>query len=129
MYSKGGGKAGAHAYIQAADTIGSISFVLAQTYEHAKGRTFRRIHSATAMVGVSRFAHIPPGSVLFRVPDKVSQTNNFVDLSSASTLKFNELLREKKELLWAATVLNTVQRRGADNVNIVDLDDDDDVDD
>ena len=129
MYSKGGGKAGAHAYIQAADTIGSISFVLAQTYEHAKGRTFRRIHSATAMVGVSRFAHIPPGSVLFRVPDKVTQMNNFVDLSSASTLKFNELLREKKELLWAATVLNTVQRRGAKNVNIVDLDDDDDVDD
>ncbi|KAJ7192825.1 hypothetical protein GGX14DRAFT_406037 [Mycena pura] len=56
------------------------------------------------------------GSVLFRVPDKVTQTNNFVDLSSASTLKFNELLRDKKELLWAATVLNTVQRRGAGNM-------------
>ncbi|KAJ7192601.1 hypothetical protein GGX14DRAFT_578036 [Mycena pura] len=129
IYSKAGGKAGAHAFIEEADTIGSVSFVLAQTYEHAAGRTFRRVHSTSVMVGVSRFAHLPSGSILFRVPDKVTQgKQNFVELSSATTLKFKELLTEKKELLWAATVLNTVQRRGADNVNIVDIEEDDDVD-
>jgi hypothetical protein len=70
------------------------------------------------MVGVSRFAHVPSGSILFRVPDKVTLgKQNFVELSSATTLK--ELLTEKKGLLWAATVLNIVQRRGVDNVNIV----------
>ena len=98
IYSKAAGKAGAHAFIEEADTIGSVSFALAQTYEHAAGRTFRRVHSTSVMVGVSRFAHLPSGSILFRVPDKVTQgKQNFVELSSATTLKFKELLTEKKE--------------------------------
>ncbi|KAJ7211697.1 hypothetical protein GGX14DRAFT_362399 [Mycena pura] len=128
IYSKGGGKAGAHAFIPEADTIGSISFVLAQTYKHAGGRTFRRIHSNASMIGISRFAHLPSGSVLLRVADKVVLKGNFAELSSGTTSKFKELISEKKELLWAATVLNTVQRRGAENVNIVDMDGDDDAD-
>ncbi|KAJ7203238.1 hypothetical protein GGX14DRAFT_570120 [Mycena pura] len=131
MYAKGGGKAGAHAFIPQADSISPISFVLAQTYEHAGGRTFRRVHAgAAAMLGISRFAHVPAGSVLLRVPDTVATKPNQlqVELSSATTVKFRELLSEKDQLVWFTTVLNTVQRRGVDNVNIIDMDADDDVD-
>ncbi|KAJ7212984.1 hypothetical protein GGX14DRAFT_564031 [Mycena pura] len=130
LYAKGGGKAGAHAFISEADNIGPISFVFAQSYEHVGGHTFRRVHSGTAaMLGISRFAHIPAGSILLRVPDGVNMKQNFVELSSATTVKFKDLLGEKDRLVWMTTVLNTVQRRGADNVNIMDLDGDNDVDD
>ncbi|KAJ7189874.1 hypothetical protein GGX14DRAFT_580306 [Mycena pura] len=131
MYAKGGGKAGAHAFIPQVDSIGPISFVLAQTYEHAGGRTFRRVHAgAAAMLGISRFAHAPAGSVLLRVPDTVTIKPNQlqVELSPATTVKFRELISEKAQLVWFTTVLNTVQRRGAGNVNIINMDADEDAD-
>ncbi|KAJ7213094.1 hypothetical protein GGX14DRAFT_393290 [Mycena pura] len=62
------------------------------------------------------------------VADKVILKGNFAEFSSGTTSKFKELIGEKKELLWAVTVLITVQRRGAENVNIVDMDGDDDAD-
>ena len=37
MYTKGGGNAGAHVFVPEVDNIGPISFILAQTYEHAGG--------------------------------------------------------------------------------------------
>ncbi|KAJ7201855.1 hypothetical protein GGX14DRAFT_571116 [Mycena pura] len=129
MYTKGGGKAGAHAFVPEVDNIGPISFILAQTYEHAGGRTFRRVHSGTAaMLGISRFAHVPAGSILLRVPDHVNTKNHFMEVSSATTAKFKQLMLEKNQLVWMTTVLNTVQRRGQGNANIVDLEIDDDVD-
>ncbi|KAJ7206867.1 hypothetical protein GGX14DRAFT_366897, partial [Mycena pura] len=130
MYAKGGGKAGAHVFIPLADSINPISFVLAQTYEHAGGQTFRRVHGgAAAMLGISRFTHAPVGSVLLRVPDTVSIKPNQlqVELSPATTVKFRELISEKDQLVWFTTVLNTVQRR-AGNVNIIDIDTDEDAD-
>ena len=57
--------------------VGKISYLLAQTFEHSGGRSFRRIHLASSMLGVSRFAHLSSGSILVRIPDQVKLTVNY----------------------------------------------------
>ncbi|KAJ7510564.1 hypothetical protein B0H11DRAFT_1955287 [Mycena galericulata] len=59
IYSKGGGKAGRHDWVEQVPGIGKISYILAQTFEHSGGCSFRRIHRVTSMLGVSRFVHLP----------------------------------------------------------------------
>jgi hypothetical protein len=64
MYSKNGGKAGTHSWVATTDSIGSLSFIVAQVYEHEFRRHFRTIHQADALLGTIRFAHLPVGSFL-----------------------------------------------------------------
>ncbi|KAJ7795183.1 hypothetical protein B0H14DRAFT_2271266, partial [Mycena olivaceomarginata] len=59
-----GGKAGAHSWVAATDTIGSLSFIAAQVYEHEFCRRFRIVHHADALLGTIRFVHLPVGSFL-----------------------------------------------------------------
>jgi hypothetical protein len=89
---------------------------------------FQRLHSASAALGISRYAHLPNGSILLRIPDKVALKHNVAEVSSAMALKYKELQKEKNRLVSAVTTLNTVQRRGQPNANIVDIEEDDDVD-
>ncbi|KAK7008262.1 hypothetical protein R3P38DRAFT_2551949, partial [Favolaschia claudopus] len=126
-YSKGGGKGGKHEYVSSVDSVGRISYAFVQTFAHGGGRVFQRLHSASAMFGISRFAHLPNGSVLFRLPDKVVLKQNTAEISSAMAMKYKELQMEKIGLVKAVTVLNTVQRKGQANVNVVDIEEEDDV--
>ncbi|KAJ7764021.1 hypothetical protein DFH07DRAFT_770672 [Mycena maculata] len=116
MYSKGGGKAGKHEYMASVDSIGLIS----------AGRLFQRLHSASALLGISCFAHLPTGSIVLRIPDQVKLKGNMAEVMPATALKYKQLHSEQGELVRMATVLNTVQRRGKANVNVMDLEEGDD---
>ncbi|KAJ7206608.1 hypothetical protein GGX14DRAFT_396994 [Mycena pura] len=86
------------------------------------GRTWQDLlHVATEVERVSQRAQ-------FFSTYLTGSTRN-MELSSATTVKLRDHLAEKHRLVWMTTVLNTVQERGADNVNIMDVDGDDDVDD
>jgi hypothetical protein len=61
MYSKNGGKARAHSWTAACETIGALSLVVAQVYEHEFHRQFKIIHNADMHLGTLRFAHLPVG--------------------------------------------------------------------
>ncbi|KAJ7834881.1 hypothetical protein B0H14DRAFT_2590625 [Mycena olivaceomarginata] len=50
------------------DSIGSLSFIVAQVYEHEFRRRFSTIHQADALLGTIRFAHLPVGSFLVLLP-------------------------------------------------------------
>ncbi|KAJ7880549.1 hypothetical protein B0H14DRAFT_3434422 [Mycena olivaceomarginata] len=125
---EGGGKAGKHDYVPSVDSIGRVSYVLVQTFAYSGGQMFQRLHSASAALGISRYAHLPTGSILLRIPDKVALKHNVAEVSSAIALKYKELQKEKNGLVSAVTTLNTVQRRGQPNANIADIEEDDDVD-
>ncbi|KAJ7222308.1 hypothetical protein GGX14DRAFT_388124 [Mycena pura] len=129
MYSKGGGKSGKHSWIPAATDIGKISYVVVQTYEHSAGRSFRRIHAASAPIGVSRFAHLSPGSVLVRIADTVNinNANGIAEISSRTAVLLKDLQKEKVGVVRMVTALNTVARAGKSNINIMDLEEEDDV--
>ncbi|KAJ7843406.1 hypothetical protein B0H14DRAFT_2359048, partial [Mycena olivaceomarginata] len=64
MYSKNGGKAGTHSWVATTNSIGSLSFIVAQVYEHEFRSHFRTIHQADALLGTIRFEHLPVGSFL-----------------------------------------------------------------
>ncbi|KAF7328133.1 hypothetical protein MVEN_02570400 [Mycena venus] len=128
IYSKGGGKGGKHEYVSSFDSIGRISYVFTQTFLHSAGRMFQRLHSASASVGISRFAHLPAGSIILRISDQVKLKGNMAEVMPATALKYKELQSEQRELVRMVTVLNTVQRRGKANTNVMDLEEEDDVD-
>ncbi|KAF7371887.1 hypothetical protein MVEN_00046000 [Mycena venus] len=128
IYSKGGGKGGKHEYVSSVDSIGRISYVFTQTFLHSAGRMFQRLHSASASLGISRFAHLPAGSIILRISDQVKLKGNMAEVMPATALKYKELQSEQRELVRMVTVLNTVQRRGKANTNVMDLEEEDDVD-
>ncbi|KAJ7444958.1 hypothetical protein B0H11DRAFT_1930745 [Mycena galericulata] len=106
----------------------SCPYILAQTFEHSSGRSFQRIHRASSMLGVSHFAHLPPGSILVQVPDKVKLTAVAV-VSRNTAILLQTLKDELPGLTRMVTKLNTVQRKWKGNVNILDIEEDDCVDD
>ncbi|KAJ7730027.1 hypothetical protein DFH07DRAFT_724057, partial [Mycena maculata] len=106
-----GGKAGRHDWVEQVPGIGKILYVLAQTFEHSGGHSFRRIHHVTSMLGVSRFAHLPSGSILIRIPNTVNLTLSTAEITRAATTLFNRLLAECEALAQMITALNMVQRK------------------
>ncbi|KAJ7206825.1 hypothetical protein GGX14DRAFT_567902 [Mycena pura] len=103
IYSKGGGKAGRHDWVPQVPGIGKISYILAQTFEHSGGRSFRRIHRASSMLGVSRFAHLPSGSILVRIPDLVKLTPVMAEVSRTTAILFKHLHIRKKGLEYVVS--------------------------
>jgi hypothetical protein len=105
-----------------------VSYVFVQTFAYSGGQIFQHLHSASATLGISRYAQLPNGSILFRIPDKVTSKRNVTKVSSAMALKYKELQKEKKGLVLAVTTLNTVQWNGQPNTNIADIEEENDVD-
>ncbi|KAJ7734200.1 hypothetical protein DFH07DRAFT_754450, partial [Mycena maculata] len=128
LYSKGAGKGGKHDYVSSVDNVGRVSYAFVQTYAHRTGRMYQRLHSASAILNISQFAHLPAGSLLFRIPDQVHLKDSVVTVSSAMALKYKEFQSEQKGLVAGVTTLNTVQRCGKSNINVVDLEEENDVD-
>ncbi|KAJ7889680.1 hypothetical protein B0H13DRAFT_2666158 [Mycena leptocephala] len=130
MYSKNGGKAGAHSWTAACETIGALSFVVAQVYEHEFRRQFKIIHSADAHLGTLRFAHLPVGSFLVLLPkdEGVKQFPTHMEIGVRAYKLFEELQGEKVKLSKAVASLNTVRRKGKADIHILELPEDDCVD-
>ncbi|KAJ7255123.1 hypothetical protein B0H12DRAFT_1071051 [Mycena haematopus] len=122
-----GGKAGAHSWIAATDTIGALSFVVAQVYQHEFRRRFKIIHGNDAFLGTIRFAHLPMGSFLVLLPkdEAVNSFQNHLEIGVRAHKIYDELMAEKETLAKAVASLNTVRRKGKANIHILDLAEDD----
>ncbi|KAF7335957.1 hypothetical protein MSAN_02309100 [Mycena sanguinolenta] len=127
MYSKSGGKAGTHSWIATTDTIGSLSFLVAQVYEHEFRRRFRTIHRADALLGTIRFAHLPVGSFLALLPkdEAVKSFPTHIEIGARAYKIFDDLVAEKEQLSKAVASLNTVRRKGKANIHVLELSEDD----
>ncbi|KAJ7182103.1 hypothetical protein C8R46DRAFT_1210665 [Mycena filopes] len=118
MYSKNGGKAGAHAWVPTCDTIGSLSYLVVQLYQHSYRRQFKFTDRNYPALGTLRFAHLPSNSFLSILP----QGN---DTEAIKTYRDHELRMEKEMLGKAVASLNTVQRKGKAMANILEIEEDD----
>ncbi|KAJ6482000.1 hypothetical protein C8R45DRAFT_831482, partial [Mycena sanguinolenta] len=130
MYTKGGGKAGPHAIAHRCESIGTLSYLFVQTYEHAFRRQFKNTRRADLALGtINRFAHLPSNSFLALVPaeDKVKVLPNHVEIGPRGYSLFDTLMGEKDGLCKAVASLNTVRRKGKKNINLVDVPEDDGV--
>ncbi|KAJ7310132.1 hypothetical protein DFH08DRAFT_974489 [Mycena albidolilacea] len=102
MYSKNGGKAGAHAWVPTCDTIGTLSYMVVQ---------------------VLRISH---HSFLFLLPqgkdtEAVKVFRDHVEIGVMAQRVFDELRAEKEMLGKAVASLNTVRQKGKENVNILEM--------
>ncbi|KAJ6617205.1 hypothetical protein B0H10DRAFT_1797924, partial [Mycena sp. CBHHK59/15] len=133
MYSKNGGKAGAHSFTQSCESIGALSYLFVQTYEHAYRRQFKSAHSRDSALGTVRFVHLPSNSFLAIVPleendpNSVKAFTSHIEIGLRTYKVFEALMAEKELLCKAVASLNTVRRKGKANVNIVDVAEDDGV--
>ncbi|KAJ6620031.1 hypothetical protein B0H10DRAFT_1792426, partial [Mycena sp. CBHHK59/15] len=130
MYSKGGGKAGAHAWVPTCESIGSLSYIAVQTYQHSYHRQFKITHHHNAALGTMQFAHLPSNSFLVRLPtgaDTVKMFRDHVEIKVGAHKIFDELMMEKEVLAQAVASLNTVRCKGKANFNLLEVAEDDGV--
>ncbi|KAJ6487065.1 hypothetical protein DFH09DRAFT_1457048 [Mycena vulgaris] len=127
MYSKNGGKAGAHSWTPTGESIGALSFVIVQVYEHEYRRHFKIIPHRAAALGTIRFEHLPANSFLALLPkdEGVKTFHNHVEIGVRAHKIFEELVSEKELLAKAVSSLNTVRRKGKVNIHITELAEDD----
>ncbi|KAJ7443786.1 hypothetical protein B0H11DRAFT_1747864, partial [Mycena galericulata] len=131
MYSKNGGKAGAHSFTQSCEN-GIPSYLLVQTYEHSYRRQFKSAHSRDSALGTIRFAHLPSSSFLAIVPlegdlNGMKLFTGHVEIGLRAYHVLDALIGEKELLSKAVASLNTVRRKGMVNIDIVELAEDDGV--
>ncbi|KAJ6545247.1 hypothetical protein B0H19DRAFT_1075591 [Mycena capillaripes] len=124
------GKAGTHSWTATCETIGALSFVVAQVYEHEFRRHFKKIHNADVHLGIMRFAHLPVGSFVALLPkdEAVKSQHNHVEIGVSAYKIFEELTDGKEKLSKAVASLNTVRRKGKANIHIMELPEDDCID-
>ncbi|KAF8135369.1 hypothetical protein K438DRAFT_1640094, partial [Mycena galopus ATCC 62051] len=128
MYSKSGGKAGTHGWVSTCDTIGSLSYMIVQLYQHSYRRQFKLTDRNYAALGTLRFAHLPANSFLALLPRDDELIKHFpthLQVGTQAQKIFDELRAETEALGKAVASLNTVQRKGKANANLVDIDEED----
>ncbi|KAJ6619147.1 hypothetical protein B0H10DRAFT_1794090, partial [Mycena sp. CBHHK59/15] len=127
MYSKNGGKAGAHSWAPNYDTIGSMSYMIIQVYQHFYQRQFKFRHRDYATLETLQFAHLPSNSFLAVLPQDEETVESFrdhVEVRPCAQEIFEEVVAEKEVLAKAVASLNTVQRKGKSNVSILEIEED-----
>ncbi|KAJ7491418.1 hypothetical protein B0H11DRAFT_1859387 [Mycena galericulata] len=131
MYYKNGGKAGAHSWTATCESIGALSFVVVQVYEHEFRRHFKIIPHSTALLGTVRFEHLPANSFLALLlqDNTIKAIHNHIEIGVHAHKIFEELTFEKEVLAKAVASLNTVQRKGKAHIHITELAEDDSIED
>ncbi|KAJ6595387.1 hypothetical protein B0H10DRAFT_2329151 [Mycena sp. CBHHK59/15] len=130
MYAKNGGKAGAHAWTPKCESIGALSYLVVQVYQHSYRRQFKMIHRSDVFLGTLRYAHLPSNSFLALVglaDDTVKTFRDHVEIDGRSHKIFEDLMAERELLAKAVASLNTMRRKGQANINIMELPEDDGV--
>lgn len=131
MYTKNGGKAGTHAWTPTCESLGALSFVVAQVYELEFRRRFKMIPMRTSALGTACFGHLPANSFLALLPkdESVTTFQTHVEIGPRAQLIHRELLAEKEVLAKAVASLNTVRRKGKADIHIMELPEDEYIDD
>ncbi|KAK7013894.1 hypothetical protein R3P38DRAFT_3322441 [Favolaschia claudopus] len=130
MYSKNGGKAGSHSWVTVTDSIGSLSYLVVQLYQHSYRRQFKITNRNYTTLGTLHFSHLPSNSFLALLPqgsssERVVEYRDHVEIGQAEQRIYEELDAETPFLAKAVAALNTVRRKGKADVNLVDVEEDD----
>ncbi|KAK7028426.1 hypothetical protein R3P38DRAFT_2525719, partial [Favolaschia claudopus] len=130
MYSKNGGKAGSHSWVTVSDSIGSLSYLVVQLYQHSYRRQFKVTNRNYTAMGTLRFSHLPSNSFLALLPqgglsEPVVEYRDHVEIGQAGQRTYEELDAETPLLAKAVAALNTIRRKGKADVNLVDVEEDD----
>ncbi|OJT13577.1 hypothetical protein TRAPUB_9876 [Trametes pubescens] len=115
IYVRSGGKAGFHASQQEVKSIGLVSYVVVQTYEHAFNRRFRAVHQDLANLQTFRFLHISADNLILRLPAEctLSADRRTLEIDTSGYNIFTRLTRPAAlpGLIEAVRLLANARRR------------------
>ncbi|KAH7914242.1 hypothetical protein BJ138DRAFT_1057256 [Hygrophoropsis aurantiaca] len=116
IYSQGGGKAGAHAWQPQVKSIGAVSYLATQVYEHAFHLQFRAVHQRAAALQAFTFAHLPSDKFLYRIPGPMTITSDrrLLDVDQSTFSTFMELQKQLPRLQAALKALSKARKVGKD---------------
>ena len=131
MYSKNGGKAGAHTAVTTAESIGSLSYICAQIFEYSgRRKIFHTVHQKYAMavgVGLRRYSHFPSHAFLVLVADSdISKTTNGLSVSTSAWKIFNDF-SDQREAIRKAVANLIKQCQGNTSKSLENEEDDADI--
>jgi hypothetical protein len=121
MYEKSAGKAARHAWTSKSTSIGAISYIAVQCYEHTRQRRFRPMECAATRT--ARFHHLPAFAFLCLVPQSSvrhtsSGSSDFIELQPGAFCDiFHLLLSERYAVLSAASGLLVPTRKNRLEIN------------
>lgn len=100
MYSKGGGKNGNHACIDASTNISGVSYLALQVFQQSQLRYFTHTTDATSLLQTKQFVHLPSINLLTVIsPPMVTAMG--LELSEGDFEVFTQLKKIVSQLLGA----------------------------
>jgi len=114
MYERGGGKTAKHSWVSEADTIGSLSYLPIQVWQHHRQRNFRAACGATMKLNLPRFSHLPAAAFLHYIPSSSIRSMNNGEFLELDALLFQQVytkLQAQKSLIVAAVGQLLARRR------------------
>ncbi|KAG9075446.1 hypothetical protein FRC06_010084 [Ceratobasidium sp. 370] len=99
MYSKGGGKAGKHGWVNNQSNLASLSNLLVQLWEHWMENGFRSVPKQAASHYAKRYTHIRLQHVLYMVPSNEKLelcTDDLIRLNTSLSAIWNGLDKERE---------------------------------
>ncbi|KLO09998.1 hypothetical protein SCHPADRAFT_819503 [Schizopora paradoxa] len=107
LYSKGGGKNGKHADVDAVEHLAGASYISVQVFEHSHVRSFRNIPDDFRNLTVYEFAHLPSLQFLALLANPIKETKTGIEISVGDA-NFWTLLSK-----WTATISACVTKRAS----------------
>lgn len=112
---RSGGKAGFHASQQEVKSIGQVSYVIVQLYEHAFNRRFRAIRQDLAHLQTFRFLHTSADNLLLRLPAQctLSSDQRTLEIDASGCDIFSTLTNPRvlASVIEAVKLLASARRR------------------
>ena len=114
MYSQSGGKGSAHAWLSDSTNIGTISYLVVQTYEYGYHRNFRAIHQQNAALHMGTYALLPSDGFLRTLvaTPTLSQDSRTLTLDDKHLQIFNELRGKLQDISKAVKAIVAARKKG-----------------
>jgi hypothetical protein len=113
MYEKSTGKGAKHAWTSSSSSIGALSYLIVQCYQHTRNRQFRPMECVATRT--TRFKHLPSAAFLCIIPQnsvRRSSSGRFMELQPGPFCDiFNTVLSEKVAVLAAVRSLLRPSRK------------------
>ncbi|PPR00996.1 hypothetical protein CVT24_000570 [Panaeolus cyanescens] len=124
LYSKAGGRNGAHAAITDSSSIAAVSYIGMQIFEHRQGGHFSSRTNTTALLNTNHFAFIHPFQFLILIPSTsvARQSNNMIVLNEEQFRHFKALEPQVKRLAVAQKSFRS-RKKAKDTDPVSDMED------
>ncbi|KAF8959326.1 hypothetical protein BDZ97DRAFT_1923016 [Flammula alnicola] len=115
LYERGGGKTAKHGLVSESSSVGSVSYLPIQIWQHHRQQRFRAACGATRKLNLPRYAHLPAAAFLYFIPDgsiKVLEEGAMIELAAKFFDEiYIKLFRQKVKITLAVKKLLVTRKK------------------